>query len=217
MDTWGFMVNNREPGSSVVSLIHNAEGGMKHLLSVVIAVCMATTCFAKAPVAVKHCTVPQDEMQVLVNYLKWSADNKDATVLITTTEATTIDVDYVNLQLATSGHGTPIDVRNDLKRKIASPCLIGTVASVPNLQFMSKNEHDQMFQTRNGWAKFHKRYGKNASIESISRVGFNSDHTIALFYVTGGIDRMGGSCYLYVFRRREGKWVKDAESPVWHT
>lgn len=190
---------------------------MKPFLSLAIAVCVATTCFAKEPASVKHCTVPQDEMQVLVSYLKWSADNKNATVLVTTTDATMIDVDYVNVKLAISGHGTPADVRNDLKRKITAPCLIGAITSVPNLQFMSKNNHDRMFKTRNGWSEFHKRYGRNATVTSISRVGFNSDHTVAVFYVSSGIDRMAGSGFLYVFRRRDGKWIKDAESPVWHT
>ncbi len=156
-------------------------------------------------------------MQVVRSYLEWSVDKKNVTVLVTKTETSDIDIDYVSLRLGISGHGVPVDVRNELKRKNHTSCALGPIKGVPNLQFISQEDHDRMFQQRNGWSEFRKRYGKNARILSVSRVGFNANRTIALFYSTGGVDRMGGSCGAYVFRLRGGKWIKDGDWLVWNT
>jgi hypothetical protein len=156
-------------------------------------------------------------MRVLVSYLKWSADEKNVTVLVTTTEATGIDIDYANLRLAISGHGTPSEVRNDFKIKQEPACQISPVAGVPNLRFISKPQYERLFSGRNGWSLFHRRYGHDARLVSLSRVGFDSRKTIALFYATDAIANMAGGGSAYVFRLRDGKWVEDSQASVWQT
>jgi hypothetical protein len=164
-----------------------------------------------------QCSVPADEMQVLTSYLKWEADARSVTVLVTTTDTSDIDIDYVNLLLAVRGLGTPPEARQDLKRKNSRGCAINAVPEIRNLRLISQRENDAMFSRRTAWADFHKSYGKDARLVTISRVGFNPDKHVALFYATGGLGPMAGSCYLYVFELRNGKWVKQAEAPAWFT
>ena len=164
-----------------------------------------------------QCSVPIDEVQVLTSYLKWTVDPRSVTVLVTTTDTADIDLDYVNLLLASKGHGTPPEARQDLKRKSRRGCAINDVPEIRNLRLISKHDRDAMFRRRTGWADFHSRYGKDAHLVTISRVGFDSDKKIALFYVTGGLGPMASSCYLYVFELKNGRWAKRSEAPVWST
>jgi hypothetical protein len=161
--------------------------------------------------------VPADEMRVLASYLRWSVDPKGVTVLLTTTEGSSIDIDYINLKLAISGHGTPSDVRSDLKAKLDLVCQIPPIAGIRGLRLISQEDRNQLFQKRTGWSNFHRRNCRDARLVTISRVGFNAEKTIALFYATDGIGRMAGGCSLYVFRLRKGAWVKESEAPAWQT
>jgi hypothetical protein len=167
--------------------------------------------------ASSRCVVPLDEMRVLASYLKLSAEEKNLTVVVTTTEATGIDIDYANLRLAISGHGTPSDVRNDFKAKQKPACQFPSVAGVPNLRLISKRQYEQLFRARNGWSRFHRRYGRDARLVTLSRVGFDSKKSIALFYATDGIANMAGGGAVYVFRLRDGNWIEESQASVWQT
>ena len=164
-----------------------------------------------------QCSLPIDEMQVLTSYLKWAVEAQTVTVLVTTTDTADIDLDYANLLLASKGHGTPPEARQDLNRKSHRGCAINGVSEIRNLRLISKRDSDTMFRRRSGWADFHSRYGKDAHLVTLSRVGFDSNKKVALFYVTDGLGSMAGSCYLYVFELKTGKWVKKSETPVWST
>ena len=165
--------------------------------------------------AATNCFFSKDEVKVLVSYFKWSLDRKHEMVVVTNAELPDVDVDYANLRLATIGHGVPMDVRTDLKNKSTSECLIRPITGIPGLQFISKTARDEMFRSRTGWSNFRKRYGKNAELRSVSRVGFNAAHNLAMFYVTGGIGPMAASCFVYVFRRQNGEWIKDSDAILW--
>jgi len=167
--------------------------------------------------ASSKCVVPPDEMRVLVSYLKWSADENNLTVVVTTTDATGIDIDYANLRLAISGHGTPSGVRDDFKAKQTPACQIPSVAGVPNLRLISKRQYEQLFRGRNGWSRFHRRYGRDARLVTLSRVGLDPKKTIALFYATDGIANMAAGGAVYVFRLRDGKWIEESQASVWQT
>jgi hypothetical protein len=104
----------------------SSGGKMRHTLAFVLGVfSMATFAFSsvtsKRPSAA--CTVPNDEMQVLVSFLNPAgANRRDATVLVTKTDTSDVDIDYANLRLATSGRGVPAEVRDDLKNKNRTTC-----------------------------------------------------------------------------------------------
>jgi hypothetical protein len=154
----------------------------------------------------KLCTVQGEEIEVFASYL--SGGIASPQVLITKTAPPDVDVDALNLQLATQGRGIPPDVRADFKEKNKSSCPIKPFAGIPNLHFLSQREHDLMFRKAStGWSEFHTTYGKEAEMLLLSRVGFNSEKTLALLHVSGGMGSMAGSGALYLFERKNGKWV----------
>ncbi len=152
-----------------------------------------------------RCEVPAEEAEVFVGYLKGERPSPGLIVLVTRTVRADMDVDTFNLQLAAKGRGIPPDVRADFKEKNKAGCAIVPFSDSANLRFISKAEHDQIFQ--NGWTEFHKRYGVEASILWLSRVGFNRDKTLALLYVSSGMGRLAVDGVLYLLERKEAKWV----------
>jgi len=164
----------------------------------------------------KLCTVQREEMEVFASYLKEGIASPQ--VLVTKTVPAHADVDALNLQLAAQGRGIPPDVRADFKEKNKSSCLIKPSAGIPNLHFVSKHEHDLMFRKAStGWSDFHKKYGKEAEILLLSRVGFNPEKSLALLHVSSGMGSMAGSGALYLFERKNGEWVIKARIQTWIT
>ena len=126
---------------------------------------------ADSAVQNKLCTVQGEEMEVFASYLKEGIASPQ--VLVTKTVSAHADVDALNLQLAAQARGIPPDVRADFKEKNKSSCLIKPSTGIPNLHFISKHERDLMFRKAStGWSDFHKKYGKEAEILLLSRVGF---------------------------------------------
>jgi len=165
----------------------------------------------------KSCTVPTEEMQVIVAFAFDSLSHASA-VLVNQTQAKLADVDGLNPQLAAQGHGIPPDIREDFKKKNVSSCYIGPFTGVPNVRFMSLSEERQIFgKGINGWREFHKKFGADTSLNSVSRVGFNSDKTVALLYVSSGIAPMGAAGGLCLLERKEGKWVIKWNVVTWST
>jgi hypothetical protein len=68
-----------------------------------------------------------------------------------------------------------------------------------------------------GWSDFHKKYGEEAEILLLSRVGFNPEKTLALLHVSSGMGGMAGSGRLYLFERKNGKWVVKSHIQTWTT
>jgi len=164
----------------------------------------------------KLCTVRDEEIEVFDSYLKEGIASPQ--VLVTKTAPPHVDVDALNLQLAAQGRGIPPDVRTDFKEKNKSSCLIKPFAGIPNLHFVSKREHDLMFQRAStGWSDFHKKYGKEAEILLFSRVGFNPEKTLALLHISSGMGRMAGGGTLFLFERKNSGWVIKSHIQTWIT
>jgi hypothetical protein len=169
----------------------------------------------RTPPARTHCKVQSDEIEVFVSYLKLDSSSPALTVLVTRTGSAPVDISAFNLQLATKGRAIPPEVRADFEEKNKLSCAITPFSGIENLRFISKAEHDRLFQS--GWADFHKTYGKNASVLELSRVGFNQDKTLALFHVSGGMDRMAGGGTLYLLERKGSKWEIKTSIQTWAT
>jgi hypothetical protein len=116
-----------------------------------------------------------------------------------------VDIDSANLQLAVKGQGIPTVVRQDFKMKAASECRIPRTRTITGVKFISAQDQDQMFRGHSGWKTFHRRFGGNASLTTFSRVGLNPERTLALLYVTSGIEAMAGNGFVYVFERKNGR------------
>src|SRR5438034_7699548 len=64
---------------------------------------------------------------------------------------------------------------------------------------------------RQGWQRTTSRG------EIGKRVGLNPERTLALLFVTSGIEAMAGSGFVYVFERNNGRWTKKSEMQMWTT
>lgn len=138
-------------------------------------------------------------------------------MLVTKTDYSHADVDYLNLQLAAKGRGIPPEVRTDFKEKNRLSCLIQPFAGIGGLQFISKREKDLMFRVPKGCSKFHKKYGKEAEMLWVSRIGFNAEKTLALIHISGAMGSMAGSGTLNLLELKERKWVVKAQIETWTT
>ena len=149
-------------------------------------------------------------------FLKETAD-ASPTVVLNYTESSGVDIDSVNLQLAVRGQGVPTAVREDYKVKAARDCQLPPSLAIRRLRLVSRQEDDRIFHGSGGWLEFHKRYGEDARRVTLSRVGLSPDKTLALLYITSGVDNRAGSGYVYVFQRNKGRWVKKSAIAAWFT
>jgi hypothetical protein len=148
------------------------------------------------------CTVPNDEIAALDAIHAGTYYNPE--VIVTETQQWTLP-DLINLQLAAKGQGLPPDLRKDFEEKNRSSCKIVPFISNRNVHFVSAAEERKIFQI--GWNEFYRRYGKNAGIEEISRVGFNFDKTLALVHLSGALGATGAAGTLFLLQRIHKKWA----------
>jgi hypothetical protein len=163
-----------------------------------------------------QCIVRQDELEVIATFLKDSSSSAQPDIVVTKTFSP-VDIDSANLQLAVKGQGIPTVVRQDFKKKAASECRIPPTLTITGVKFISAQDRDEMFRGHSGWGTFHRRFGGNAFLTTFSRVGLNPEHTLALLFVTSGIEAMAGNGSVYVFERKNGRWTKKSEMPWWTT
>jgi hypothetical protein len=148
------------------------------------------------------CTVPKDEMTALDAI--YGVPYDEPNVMVTKTEQWSLP-DVVKLQLAAQGRGLPLDLRRDFEEKNKSSCMILPFFSNRNVHFISAAEERQIF--RIGWNEFYRRFGKNAGIDKVSRVGFNSNKTLALVHLSGAAGPNGAAGTLYLLQRNQNKWT----------
>jgi hypothetical protein len=161
------------------------------------------------------CSVQKQEKEVYFVYLRATASSASVRVLVTKTEAVRPDLDSINLQLAANGRGIPPDVRRDFELKNKTTCEIEPVVGIQNLRLISEKDKHSLFKT--GWGEFYKKYGKDAEIVSLSQVGFNANHSLALLHVSGGIGPMAGGGVLYLFERKDDHWAIKTQIATWAT
>jgi hypothetical protein len=147
-----------------------------------------------------YCSLLKEEVDVYKSQLNAESSSKSVTVLVTKTVGYIDDMDVYNLRLAAQGRGIPTEVRADFNNKNKSSCVIQPFDGVPNLRFISKSEERHILAA--GTTEFDKKYGKGAEIVAVSRVGFNSDKTLALLHVL-----YSSSGELYLLEHKDGKWV----------
>jgi hypothetical protein len=147
------------------------------------------------------CTVQKDEIEVYVGLLKLNALPQGPLVLVTTTEATDARIDHTADMLhAAKTYTIPSELREDFKARNASSCTIGTFTGIKNLSFIFDAELA-------GQRDIQKRYGKNAVLIRFSRVGFNSDKSLASLNVSFGVDHIAGSGTLYLLKKEGDAWT----------
>jgi hypothetical protein len=74
---------------------------------------------------------------------------------------------------------------------------------------------DALKKIHSGWQRFHHDHPDTGGLITISRVGFNSDRTLAAVYV--GVARAAmsgdGKCFLLV--KKNGSWTIASEEMIW--
>jgi hypothetical protein len=159
----------------------------------------------KTAAPTRFCNLSKEEVDVYATYLGGEASSNTLTVLVTRTDGYLKDVNEINLGLAAQGHGIPPEVREDFTQKNKSSCAIRPFGGVPNLRFMSEKEEKGIFAV--GWSEFYKQFGKHSEIVTVSRVGFNSDKTLALLHILGAKAEDAADGELLLLERKNGKWV----------
>jgi hypothetical protein len=154
----------------------------------------------KAVSTLRNCGSQAEETNIYSTYLRREASKNALTLLVTTTEGYIRDTDSLWLGLAAEGHAIPPGVRADFISKNRSGCIIQPFDDLPNLRFISRSEERRIFAA--GPNAFRKKYGEGSEVLAFSRVGFNSDKTLALLHVLGAYDGE-----LYLFERKHGSWV----------
>jgi hypothetical protein len=154
----------------------------------------------------QSCVVPADEIEVYAALFGQDRDTNEVKVLVARTNVREYDIDYINLRLAVHGLGLSPEVRSDFNYKNKSSCLIKPSPALKKLKFISKEEQATMFVSSRGWTEFHKRYGKDATLYAVSRVGFSADKNLALFHLFAGSGSDGWGGTLFVFENKNGRW-----------
>ncbi len=101
---------------------------------------------------------------------------------------------------ATKQYEIPSELPEDYKVRNESSCTIGPFTGIKNLRFIAAAE-------LTGQREIQKRYGKNTVLIRFSRVGFNSDKTLAFLHVSVGVDQVPGNGARYLLKRNGGAWV----------
>lgn len=150
------------------------------------------------------CAVPKEEFEIPTRFLKAKAIPGVTTVLVTEPDANDVDIDKISEMLAIRKRELSNDLRADFKAKNESGCLIGHFGGIKDLKFISKAEKQRLLGA--GPEEFHKEYGKNAQLVTISRVGFNSDKSLGLLHVATSFTNKAGEGITYLLERRNNKW-----------
>ncbi|MGA7915949.1 MAG: hypothetical protein WCA00_11990 [Candidatus Acidiferrales bacterium] len=150
--------------------------------------------------------MPPEEIAVYAALFGRGGDTHEFKVLVASTEASDYGIDYINLRLAVHGLGLSLEFRSDFNNKNKSSCLIKPSPDLPNLKLISKDEEAAMFVRARGWTEFHKRYGKDATLYTVSRVGFSADKNLALLHLFAGGGSGAWAGTLFLFEQKNGRW-----------
>lgn len=165
-----------------------------------------------------ECLIPDEEREVLADFLKLDAGSSGLRVVRDETKPSRADVDYFNLQMALKGHAIPPDLRKDFKNKDKSPCAVPSFTGVARVVFISEARENAIFRDdQKGWKFFHRTCGQRASMVAFSRVGFSSDRQLALLQVSSAIGGMAAAGELYLLERRSNRWVVKYSIWTWTT
>lgn len=86
-----------------------------------------------------------------------------------------------------------------------------------SIVLINKSDVERMFHDsiEGGWDLFHAKYPNATSINTLSRVGFSKDKTLALVYYTYSCGALCGQGQYVLLRKHEGQWKIEKESMTW--
>ena len=80
---------------------------------------------------------------------------------------------------------------------------------------VNRVDAEDVKRIQDGWQQFYQDHPGAAGILSISRVGFNSDKSLAVVYIAAKTSMMmaNGKCYLLA--KKNGSWEIEKEEMIW--
>jgi hypothetical protein len=80
---------------------------------------------------------------------------------------------------------------------------------------ISPADKDFAEKTRSSWQRFYEEYPGAQGILTISRVGFNSDKSLAVVYIANKACLMLASGKLFFLAKKNGSWEIRSEQMIW--
>jgi hypothetical protein len=75
-----------------------------------------------------------------------------------------------------------------------------------DVAILTEERAKNIFTSRGGWMEFHKKYPFASGLIYLSRIGFNKDKTLAVFYVANPVDSEMGKGYMVLMEKNKGGW-----------
>jgi hypothetical protein len=113
------------------------------------------------------------------------------------------------------------DLVSDFKaRNRESHALTNGFPAVVTVRLMTEEENRATFDgcvggDACGWSVFYKRYSGVSGITTLSRVGFNEAHDIALLFLGNRSGNIGGLGMYLLLARHEGRWEVISRAGSW--
>jgi len=113
------------------------------------------------------------------------------------------------------------ELEREYKAKLKEPCTIPPLSTgSQGLVFKSPVEVSRILSgndPRKGWARFHRVFGDDAALVTLSRVAFDTPKQFALVHVSSVVSQNGGGGELYLLNCLNGIWVIKRVFPTWTT
>jgi hypothetical protein len=84
------------------------------------------------------------------------------------------------------------------------------------VELISREDVDSTLSPRDWWPAFYERYPLSDGTIGISRVGFNSDTTVAILRVVAVSGPLSGIGWLSLLEKKDGRWIVAAEQTFLH-
>ena len=111
------------------------------------------------------------------------------------------------------------ELERDYKAKLSRSCTIPSLSNVSKLlAFRSPAQIRRIFSGNDlvrRWSQFHRVFGNDAELLTLSRVAFDHAKQYALVHVSSSWAENGGGGELYLLTRVNGDWVIKRVFPTW--
>lgn len=166
-------------------------------------------------------SIPQEEYDIysLVIHENYP-DIQVVTVAQQTNTETFVTQYWYDTVLASQNPGFDTTVVENYKQANDSLYYFNDNFSADNQQIkvLTNDELHYIFQDKNlnaGWLEFHKEYPNSGSLLSFTRIGFNLDHTQAIFEISSEAGSLAGSGFIIYLVKENGQWVIKDRINTW--
>jgi hypothetical protein len=112
--------------------------------------------------------------------------------------------------------GLTPEIAADFKAQNQETYAVKSLFTLPcSYVLVSQAELQAIFQSRNGWDEFYRRYPHAQGRLTLSKVGFSSQRDKALVYAGNRSDTLAGMGFLILLVEEDGDWIIKDTVMVW--